>query len=131
MVEDPVADMLARIDNGAAAHKLEVCMPHTNLLENIAGVLVESGFIADYDFEAGDSYDELVITPAYTDEGEHKIRHTQRISRPERRRYVGHDEIPDVRGNYGRVILSTPEGVLTGEKARQQHVGGELLFEIW
>jgi len=129
MVEDPVADMLARVENGAAAKKLSVAVPFSNLRANIADVLSDIGFISDY--EVDEDEHEIIIKPAYTDDGESKIRHTQRISRPARRRYVGHDEIPDVRGDYGAVILSTPEGVLTGEKARQQHVGGEILFEIW
>ena len=129
MVEDPVGDMLARIENGAAAKKLSVTMPFSNLRANIADVLKDLGFIADFDVDEDEQ--EITINPAYTDDGEGKIRHTQRISRPARRRYVSHDEIPDVRGDYGAVILSTPEGVLTGEKSRQQHVGGELLFEIW
>ncbi|PSO45839.1 MAG: 30S ribosomal protein S8 [Parcubacteria group bacterium SW_6_46_9] len=129
MVEDPVGDMLARIENGAAAKKLSVTVPFSNLRANIADVLKDLGFIADFDVDEDEH--EITIKPAYTDDGESKIRHTRRISRPARRRYVSHDEIPDVRGDYGAVILSTPEGVLTGEKSRQQHVGGELLFEIW
>lgn len=131
MVEDPVADMLSRIENGLEAQKLSVRMPHSNLRENIAQVLAETDFISDFETEEGEGQDQLVVKLAYTDDGEPQIRHTQRISRPARRRYVGHDEIPDVRGDYGKVILSTPEGVVTGETARQQHVGGELLFEIW
>lgn len=130
MVEDSVGDMLARVDNAAAAKQLEVSMPHSNLLENIADVLAETGFISGYEVVA-DEHKQLVIEPAYTEDGEHEIRHSRRISRPARRVYVGHDEIPDVRGQYGIVVLSTPEGVVTGETARQQHVGGELMFEIW
>jgi len=129
MVEDSVGDMLARIENGAAAHKLSVEMPYSKLRANIADVLAETGFISDY--EEDEDADQIIVEPAYTDDGDSKIRHTQRISRPAQRRYVGHDEIPDVRGGYGAVVLSTPEGVLTGQKARQQHVGGEILFEIW
>lgn len=130
MVEDPVGDMLARIQNGAAAKKLSVSLPYSSLLENIADVLKQTEFIKDYSVNE-DQADGLKIQLAYTEDGEPKIRHTERISRPARRRYVGHDEIPDVRGNYGAVVLSTPKGILTGDKARQQHVGGELLFEIW
>lgn len=130
MVEDPVGDMLARVDNAAAAKQLEVSMPHSNLLENIADVLAETGFISDYEVVTN-NHKKLVVEPAYTEDGEHEIRHSRRISRPARRVYVGHDEIPDVRGDYGIVVLSTPEGVVTGEIARQQHVGGELMFEMW
>jgi small subunit ribosomal protein S8 len=129
MVEDPVADMLTRIQNAAEAKQLSARIPHANLLENIAGVLDEEEFISAYETDTEAS--ELVVELAYTEDGEHTIRHAERLSRPAQRQYVGYDEIPDVRGDYGIVVLSTPEGVMTGGKARQQHVGGELLFEMW
>lgn len=131
MVEDPVADMLARIENGLEAQNLSVQMPHSNLRENIAHVLAETGFVDAVSVQERDGHTTLEIALAYEADGTPQIRHARRISRPARRWYVGHDEIPNVRGDYGKVVLSTPEGVLTGEKARQQHVGGELLFEIW
>ncbi len=130
MVEDPVADLLARIRNGAAAKKLSITLPHSNFLEDIASVLAEEGYVSEVSTEEND-HKKLVVDLAYTDDGASMISHTERLSRPARRRYLGVSEIPDVRGGRGAVILSTPEGVLTGDKARQQHVGGEVLFEIW
>lgn len=130
MVEDPVGDMLARLRNAAAAQKLSVTLPHSGVLEDIAETLVEAGYVEAADVEEGDSK-QLVIDLAYHEDGTPQISHMERLSRPARRSYVGVSDIPDVRNGFGDVVLSTPEGVLTGEKARQQHVGGEILFEIW
>jgi len=127
MVEDPVADMLTRIQNGAAAAKLTVAVPHTSFLERIAEVLKECEYIDD--FSVADQT--LEITPAYEADGAPVISHVQRVSRPARRRYVSVDDIPEIRAGRGLVVLSTPGGVLSGDKARQQHVGGELLFTMW
>jgi small subunit ribosomal protein S8 len=129
MVEDPVADMLTRIQNGAAAAKLSVDIPHTSFLADIAGVLANNGYIAD--FAVSDDEQTLRVDIEYGEDGESAISHCERISKPARRRYVSVDDIPEIRAGYGLVVLSTPEGVLSGDKARQQHVGGEVLFEMW
>lgn len=131
MVEDPVADMLTRLRNAAAAQKLTVSMPYSGQLEDIAETLVDAEYVKAASVEEGDKEDQLVVELSYDEDGTPRISHTERLSRPARRSYVGVSEIPDVRGGFGDVVLSTPEGVLTGEKARQQHVGGEILFEIW
>lgn len=130
MVEDPVADLLARIRNGAAAKKLSITLPHSDFLEDIASVLAQEGYVSEVSVEEED-HKNLVIDLAYSEDGTPAISHSERLSRPARRRYLGVSEIPDIRGGRGTVVLSTPKGVLTGDKARQQHVGGEVLFEIW
>lgn len=130
MVEDPVGDMLARLRNAAAAQKLSVTLPHSGILEDIAETLVKAGYVEAADVEE-DNNKQLIIDLAYHEDGTPQISHMERLSRPARRSYVGVGDIPDVRNGFGDVVLSTPEGVLTGEKARQQHVGGEILFEIW
>lgn len=130
MVEDPVADMLTRLRNAAAAHKLSVKLPYSGQLENIAQTLLEAEYIDGVSVEE-DNHRKLVIDLAYDEDGTPHISHTRRLSRPARRSYVGVDEIPTVRAGFGDVVLSTPAGILTGDKARQQHVGGEILFEIW
>lgn len=130
MVEDPVADMLTRIRNGAAANKLSVVVPYSGLLEEVGQILREAGYIDDVSVEETENK-QIIIDLAYHDDGTPQISHTRRLSRPARRSYVGVADIPNVRGGHGDVVLSTPEGVLTGDKARQQHVGGEILFEIW
>lgn len=128
---DPVADMLTRLRNGGAAQKLSITLPHSNLLESIAKVLAETEYINAVSVDDADGKPQLELELSYDDEGVSKIEHVRRLSGPSRRSYVGVGDIPRVRGGHGDVILSTPEGILTGDKARQQHVGGELLFEIW
>lgn len=131
MVEDPVADMLTQLRNAGAAQKLSVTLSYSGLLENIAKTLLEAEYIKDVSVEEAEGKQSLVIDLAYEEDGTSQITHMRRLSRPARRSYVGVGEIPKVRGGFGDVVLSTPEGVLTGDKARQQHVGGEILFEIW
>jgi small subunit ribosomal protein S8 len=129
---DPVADMLTRLRNGGAAQKLSVSLPHSNQLERIAKTLAEAEYIDGFSIEKLEgAQDQLVIEPAYHDDSTPQIEHLKRLSRPARRSYIGVAEIPTVRNGHGDVVLSTPAGVLTGDKARQQHVGGEILFEIW
>lgn len=128
---DPIADMLTRLRNGGAAQKLSVSLPHSNLLESIAKSLQNAEYIKAVSVDEDDGKPQLVMELSYDDDGVSKIEHIRRLSGPSRRSYVGVGEIPKVRGGHGDVVLSTPEGILTGDKARQQHVGGELLFEIW
>lgn len=128
---DPVADMLTRLRNAGAAQQLTVSLPHSNLLESIAKVLEQESYVDSVSAEEVDGKKQLVIDLAYEDDGTSHIEHVRRLSGPSRRSYVGVGDIPKVRGGAGTVILSTPEGILTGDKARQQHVGGEVLFEIW
>lgn len=131
MVVDPVSDMLNRLRNAGAAQKLSVSLPQSNLLESIAKTLAEAGYIKSVSVEEVGGKEQLVIDLAYYDDGTSRINKTRRLSKLSRRSYVGVDEIPNVRAGTGDVILSTPAGILTGDKARQQHVGGEILFEIW
>jgi len=128
---DSVADMLTRLRNAGAAQQLSVSLPHSNLLESIAKVLMQEEYIEDVSVNDENGKLQLVIDLAYEDDGTSHIEHVRRLSRPSRRSYVGVGNIPKVRGGTGTVILSTPEGILTDDKARQQHVGGEVLFEIW
>ena len=125
---DPIADMLTQLRNAGAAQKLSINIAHSNVLEDVANTLAESGYVENVSVADGGT---LEINLAYHDDGTHQITHVRRISKPSRRMYAGVSEIPDVRGGHGDIVLSTPEGVLTGDKARQQHVGGEILFEIW
>lgn len=128
---DPIADMLTRIRNAGAAQKLSISLPHSNQLEGIAKALHREEYVESVSVEEDGNKKNLVIDIAYQDDGTAKIEHLRRLSGPSRRSYVGVSEIPQVRGGAGDVVLSTPEGILTGDKARQQHVGGEVLFEIW
>ena len=126
---DPVADMLTCVRNANKALKPKVVVRHSNLKENIARVLKQVGYLADV-AGRGEAKRELELTL--------KIKNRkgvsagiQKVSKPGLRKYVGAGEIPRVLGGLGGAILSTPSGVLTGQEARAQKVGGEVLVHVW
>ena len=132
-VTDSIADMLTRIRNAGMAKKRQLFMPSTNTLVAIARVLKEEGFIVDYKVIEQKPQNSLQIDLKYTQERHPKLVITdlQRVSKPGRRIYTKSKEIPWVRSGMGIAILSTPKGVVTGRKARQLNVGGEVLCYIW
>lgn len=126
---DPIADMLTRIRNGARALLPVVEMPHSRIKESIAGVLRREGYLADCSVE-GQRVKKLKLRLKF--EGKRSvIEGLRRVSRPGLRRFVGATEIPRVRGGLGVVILSTSEGVMTGNQARKKNLGGEVLCFVW
>lgn len=127
---DPIADMLARIRNAIGARKNEVSMPHSNIKEAVAKLLQENGFISDVKAEGAgiDKRLELVI---YGSDENPRITEITRMSKPGRRHYVNAKEIPTVKRGRGMVIVSTSKGVMTGDKARTEHVGGELICKVY
>ncbi len=135
MVNDPIADMLARIRNAIMRRKEEVEMPSSKMLVAIARILREEGYIEDYEVQEGSSYPVLRIRLKYKREGTRKwvpaIEGMRRVSRPSRRVYVSADEIKPVRSGLGIAIISTSQGVMTDKEARKRHIGGELICEIW
>lgn len=129
---DPIADMLTRLRNALLAGHDKVSMPSSRMRRDIAKILVESGFIADFRHEDDEiPQGRLHLGLKYGPEGEHVISGLERVSKPGRRVYVGRKEIPDVLGGMGITILSTSKGVLEGRAARQMGVGGEWLCNIW
>ena len=125
-VSDPVADMLARLRNAHQGLHAKVNVPVSKMKADIARILKDEGFIADY--EVGER--DMVVTLKYVG-GKPVITGTKKVSKPGRRVYVGVGEIPRVRNGLGICVLSTSKGVLEGAKAREANVGGELLCEIW
>jgi small subunit ribosomal protein S8 len=123
---DPVADMLARINNAHLALFSEVKIPASKLKVAMADILKSEGFVTDYKVED----DTIVITLKYA-QGKAVISGLKRVSRPGRRVYVGAEEIPRVLNGLGICIVSTSRGIFSGETARAEHVGGELMCEIW
>ncbi len=123
---DPIADMLTRIRNAHMALHKEVRVPRSKMKEAIAAILKQEGYVDAVTVEEKD----IAITLRYL-KGTAGIAGLKRISTPGRRRYVGHSAIPRVQNGLGICILSTSSGVLDGESARTQKVGGELLCEIW
>lgn len=134
MVTDPIADLLARIRNAALARHETLRLPASKLKRAIAEILKAEGYVADVRVEprAEGPGEELCIVLKY--DGTRTataFRGMRRVSRPGRRVYVGHDQIPRVLSGLGISILSTSQGVLTDREARRRKVGGELLCEVW
>lgn len=125
-ISDPIADMLARLRNAHGAFHKKAVVPGSTMKASIAEILKAEGYIADWAKQDKD----LKITLKYS-KGKPLIAGLKRVSKPGRRIYVGVTEIPRVQNGLGICILSTPQGLLTGEEARAKNVGGELLCEIW
>ena len=132
-VNDPIADMLTRIRNAVTSRHDSVLMPASKVKVAIAGVLKDEGFIKDYSvvLEEGKVQPNLKVDLNYGGRKEPVLSGLQRVSKPGLRVYVQRNEIPRVYGGLGVAILSTPKGIMTGQEARRQAVGGELLCYIW
>jgi small subunit ribosomal protein S8 len=131
MMTDPIADMLARLRNGALARHADVCVPASRVKAAIAHVLAESGFVGTVREEERDGRAVVVVELRYGADGRPLIDGSRRVSRPSRRVYVAKDEIPKVRNGLGIAVLSTSRGILSDRAAREAGVGGELLCEVW
>jgi small subunit ribosomal protein S8 len=131
MTLDPIADMLTRIRNAIAARHPKVDVPASRLKMDIARILKEEGYIANYKLAEEGIRKIIKIYLKYTPENLPVISKLERISRPGCRVYVGRKEIPRVLGGMGVNILTTPRGVMTGRKAHREGVGGEILCQVW
>lgn len=127
---DPIADLLTRIRNAMLAGKNEVRLPASNIKVTVAEQLKKAGYLTSVKVEKGTPRDTIVITIA----GEGKnptITEIKRVSKPGRRVYAGASEIPKVKSGRGIVLVSTSKGVMTGQDAVKQRLGGELLCEVY
>ena len=129
-VTDPIADMLTRIRNAIHARLQRADMPASKLKVEVAKILKDEGYIANYKLADEGKKKTLKIFLRYDADGESVISTLERVSRPGRRVYVGAAEIPRVMGGLGVNILTTPRGVMTGKTARKQRVGGEVLCSV-
>ncbi|HEX9617966.1 MAG TPA: 30S ribosomal protein S8 [Anaerolineales bacterium] len=135
-VTDPIADMLTRIRNALTAGHTQTAMPSSNLKVSIAKILKDEGFIAGYEVVDGERPGHKVLRIRLKYVGERRQRRPvitglERVSSPGRRVYSGKQEIPWVLSGMGIAIISTPKGVMTGQRARQLGVGGEILCKVW
>ena len=135
-VSDPISDMLTRIRNAAMAGHNVVALPSSKIKVAIAQILKEEGYIGGYEVVDGKVVGSKVLRVRLKYVGERRERHPvitglERVSRPGRRVYTGKREIPWVLSGIGVAILSTPKGVMTGKRARQLGVGGEVLCKVW
>lgn len=127
---DPIADMLTRIRNAIMVRKHEVSLPHSKIKESVARLLQESKFIDRV--EVKDAPVGKVLTVKINDEATSpRITEIVRMSKPGRRHYVNAQEIPVVKRGRGIVIVSTSKGLMTGDKARTEHIGGELICKVY
>ena len=131
MISDPVADMLTRIRNGLAARHTKVDVPASRLKGEIARILREEGYVANFKLAEEGSRKLIRIYLKYTAANEPVISQIERVSRPGSRVYVGSQEIPRVLGGMGINILTTPRGVMTGRNAKKEGLGGEILCQVW
>ncbi len=128
---DPIADMLTRIRNAIAAKHTRVDIPGSKLKLEVARILKEEGYINNFVMKGEGVKYMIRIFLRYDTKGVSSITHLARVSRPGRRVYVGSGHIPKVLGGYGVNIVSTSRGLMSGKKARQENVGGEILAEIY
>jgi len=135
-ISDPIGDMLTRIRNALLAGHTTVALPCSSIKLDIARILSEEGYISSYEVVDGKVVSSKMLRLQLKYVGERRERRAvisglERISRPGRRVYTGKQEIPWVLSGMGIAILSTPKGVMTGQRARQLGVGGEVLCKVW
>ncbi|MCI8914807.1 MAG: 30S ribosomal protein S8 [Lawsonibacter sp.] len=130
-ITDPIADMLTRIRNANNAKHDTVDVPASNMKKAIAQILLEEGYIKHYQLIDDGTQGVIRITLKYNAGKEKVISDLKRVSKPGLRIYAGADELPKVLRGLGIAIVSTSKGVMTDKKARQAHVGGEVLAFVW
>jgi small subunit ribosomal protein S8 len=127
---DPIADMLTRIRNAVLVRKHQVTLPHSKIKESVARLLAENNFIDGIEVTDADIGKELTVKINDENKGS-RITEIVRVSKPGRRYYVNSKEIPVVKRGRGVVIISTSKGLMTGDRAKSEHIGGELICKIY
>ncbi|HIJ90927.1 MAG: 30S ribosomal protein S8 [Desulfobulbaceae bacterium] len=128
---DPLADMLTRIRNAGMVKFETVEMPLSKVKTGVAAILKKEGFINDFQIVDTNTQGVLRIEMKYDQNNERIITNLKRVSKPGRRVYVKHDQIPKVMSGLGIAIISTSKGIFTDKEARTMKIGGELLCEVW
>ena len=131
MITDPIADLLTRIRNGVRAKHSRVDLPSSKLKVEVARILKDEGYLANFKVVEEKGKKTLRVFLRYTPDRRSVITDLRRVSRPGSRRYTGKKGIRPVVGGMGISILSTPRGVMTGQSARKEGLGGEVLCEVW
>ncbi|HLD19731.1 MAG TPA: 30S ribosomal protein S8 [Patescibacteria group bacterium] len=130
MMTDPIADMLTRIRNAQAVHKRFVAIPYSRVKYDIANILHEEGYVAGVAVSADEGRQVLMVDLIYQGKAP-RISAIKRISTPGHRVYQSYKRMPNVLNDLGIAVVSTPKGVMTNRKARQEKVGGEVLCEVY
>lgn len=128
---DPVADLLTRIRNASKEKHEKLEVPASRLKANIVRVLKEEGYIKNFRLMREEGLPVIKVFLKYTQQGDSVIQGIKRVSRPGLRSYSGYEEFPRPLSGAGIAIVSTSKGVMTGQKAKTQKVGGEVLCEVW
>jgi small subunit ribosomal protein S8 len=127
MLTDPIADMLTRLRNANLALHDSVTMPTSKMKQSVAQVLEDEGYISGYEVVGRD----LTVRLKYDKDRRRVLSGVRRMSKPGRRVYLASDDIPRVLGGMGIAVVSTSDGLLTGQEARRRGVGGELICTVW
>jgi small subunit ribosomal protein S8 len=130
MFTDPIADMLTRIRNAAAAQKTELVLPYSKFKANLAQVLMKEGFISGVN-EVTSKHKMLQINLKYAGGGESVIAGIKRVSKPGQRIYLPADKLPRTNSGYGVTVVSTSKGLMTDKEARKAKMGGEVVCQVW
>jgi len=128
---DPIADMLTRIKNGNQRYKDFVDVTSSKIKQNIVKLLKDEGFIKGYRYVEDNKQGIIRIYLKYGQAKERAINGMKRISKSSRRIYIKAQKIQKFKDKVGLVIISTPQGIMTGERARELNLGGEIIFQIW
>ncbi|QQE78519.1 30S ribosomal protein S8 [Alicyclobacillus sp. SO9] len=131
VMTDPIADMLTRIRNANSVGHDKVEVPGSNIKKAIADILKKEGFVRDAEFISDEKQGVIRLFLKYGKNQEKVITGLKRISKPGRRVYASHDNVPRVLGGLGIAVLSTSSGIMTDKEARKARVGGEVLCYVW
>lgn len=131
MITNPIGDMMNRIKIAGEMKKESVMVPFSRLRFSILEALAKKRFVKEVVKKGKKVVRAIEIGIAYHEDGRPKVSGVRPLSRPARRLYMGEKDIRSVRHGYGALLLSTPQGIMTGSEARKAKVGGEALFEIW
>ena len=130
-VTDPIADLLTRVRNAGMARHESVLIPVSKMKQSLANILKEEGFIRDVETVKSGQWPMLRLRLLPSVRNQASIRGLKRISRPGLRVYVNRENIPRMYGGLGVAILSTSQGVMSGQDARNRGIGGEVLCYVW
>ena len=131
MLTDPISDYLTRVRNALAADHTDVEIPASKLKKEISRILTEQGYVSGFEVEPTTVGEVIRVQLKYTEDRRPVISGLERVSRPGRRRYVAHAQVPRVQGGMGTTIVSTSTGVMTGHEATAKGVGGEVVAYVW
>lgn len=130
MLTDPISDMLTRIRNASAVKKPEIVLPYSKIKFSLAKILEKEGYVGKVEKTDDGRFDQLRIELKYAD-NKALIQKLSRVSKPGRRVYAKHNELPNVLSDMGIAIVSTPNGLMTNKEARKRHLGGEVICEVY